>query len=58
MNYAILQSQKNMLICYLNDFPEAKKKLQEAKPYLKQFDSNIYQQYKETTRILRKVKYS
>ena len=49
---------ENMLICYLNDFPEAKKKLQEAKPYLKQFDSNIYQQYKETTRILRKVKYS
>lgn len=49
---------ENMLICYLNDFPEAKKKLQEAKPYLKQFDPIVYQLYKETTRILRKVKYS
>ncbi|PQB05337.1 ATP-binding protein [Aureitalea marina] len=49
---------ETMLICYLNDFPDARKKLEEAKPYLKQIDLNAYQSFKETTRILRKVKYS
>lgn len=46
------------LICYLNEFSDAKKKLLEAKPYLKQKDGNVYQSFKESVRILRKVKYS
>ncbi|GHC43559.1 ATP-binding protein [Ulvibacter litoralis] len=46
------------LICFLNDFTEAKSKLFEAKPLLKNYNSQIYQSYKETIRILRKVKYN
>ncbi|PHS67300.1 MAG: AAA family ATPase [Flavobacterium sp.] len=46
------------LICYLNDFREAKNKLLEAKPFLKTKGVEIYNSYKETVRILRKMKYS
>jgi hypothetical protein len=46
------------LICYLNDFAEAKNKLLEAKPFLKTKGVEIYNSYKETVRILRKMKYS
>ncbi|MCF6307443.1 MAG: ATP-binding protein [Flavobacteriaceae bacterium] len=46
------------LICYLNDFTEAKNKLLEAKPFLKTKGVEIYNSYKETVRILRKMKYS
>ncbi|MEM9678943.1 MAG: ATP-binding protein [Bacteroidota bacterium] len=46
------------LICYLNLFHEALEKLQEAKPYIKKINSELYTSYKETMRILRKVKYS
>ena len=59
-----LQEEKDLqnlpatyLICYLNLFHEAIDKLEEAKPYLKKYD-NVYTLYKETMRILRKVKYS
>jgi hypothetical protein len=48
----------NYLICYLNDFSEAKDRLFEAKLLLKQADDSIYQSYKETVRILRKMKYN
>ena len=46
------------LICFLNDFPEAKEKLIQAKPYLKSKGGMTYETYKETVRILRKMKYS
>ena len=46
------------LICFLNDFPDAKTKLFEAKPFLKSFDKDSYQAFKESVRILRKVKYN
>ncbi|GAA3562281.1 ATP-binding protein [Snuella lapsa] len=46
------------LICYFNQFHEAIDKLNEAKPYLKGYSLEIYSIYKETMRILRKVKYS
>jgi hypothetical protein len=46
------------LICYLNDFQDAKDKLLESKPYLKQMGEEVYQSFKESVRILRKVKYS
>lgn len=56
------QDLKNLpatyLICYLNLFHEAVDKLNEAKPYLKNYSEDVYNNYKETIRILRKIKYS
>jgi len=46
------------LICYLNDFTEAIDKMMEAKPFLKQIGGKVYQSFKESLRILRKVKYN
>jgi len=46
------------LICYLNGFNEAINKLTEAKPYLKSYNTTVYLSYKESIRILRKVKYN
>jgi hypothetical protein len=47
-----------LMICYLNGFHEAKHKLIEAKPLLKtQTNSNVYLSFKESMRILRKMKY-
>ena len=46
------------LLCYLNLFHEAIDKLNEAKPYLRKHSEEVYTLYKETVRILRKVKYS
>ena len=46
------------LICFLNDFPDAKDQLMAAKPYLKQHNGTVYQSFKESVRILRKVKYN
>ncbi len=46
------------LICFLNNFTDAKDKLLEAKPFLKIQDESVYESYKETVRILRKMKYS
>lgn len=46
------------MICYLNGFHDAKEKLDSAKPYLKSYDKDIYELYKATIRILRKIKYS
>ncbi len=48
----------NYLICYLNDFSEAKDKLYDARLLLKQVDESLFQSYKETVRILRKMKYN
>ena len=56
------QDVKNLpasyLICYLNLFHEALDKLNEAKPYLKAYSDEVFNLYKESLRILRKVKYS
>lgn len=46
------------LICHFNGFETAIEKLEEAKLHLKNYDSAVYQLYKETMRILRKVKYN
>jgi len=46
------------LICALNGFEKAKSKLKETKEYLKKLDDKTtYIQYKDSMRILRKVKY-
>ncbi|EDP96702.1 ATP-binding protein [Kordia algicida OT-1] len=46
------------MICYLNGFHEAKDKLDQAKPLLKNYDKDVYELYKATIRILRKIKYN
>ncbi len=46
----------NFMICYLNGFDDAKQKLIDAKLVLKPF-SQIYLSFKESLRILRKMKY-
>ncbi|WP_179009265.1 ATP-binding protein [Winogradskyella forsetii] len=46
------------LICYLNGFEDALLKLEISKPYIKDYNPKLYNSYKETMRILRKVKYS
>ena len=46
------------LLCYLNHFPEALNKLFSAKLLLKSYSQEAYLLYKESLRILRKVKYS
>lgn len=46
------------LICYLNGFEGAIHKLEEVKPFLKKYKGAIYSRYKETMRILRKVRYN
>ena len=46
------------LIFYLNGFEEALPKLIYAKPHIKKQGTALYSSYKETIRILRKVKYS
>ncbi len=44
------------MICYLNGFEEAKQKLIDGKPLLKPF-TQVYLSFKESLRILRKMKY-
>ncbi|MGB1210501.1 putative DNA-binding protein [Lacinutrix venerupis] len=46
------------LICYLNGFNEAIDKLNSSKPFLKKHSNKVYKRYKESIRILRKVKYN
>ncbi|HKL36747.1 MAG TPA: ATP-binding protein [Salegentibacter sp.] len=46
------------LLCYLNNFEKAIDKLEESKPYLKEYSQEVYNYYKESMRILRKVKYN
>lgn len=46
------------LICYFNQFEDAIDKLENAKEVLKLHNKKAYREYKESLRILRKVKYS
>jgi len=46
------------LICYFNGFKDSLERLEEIKDELKNCNDRAYQQYKETLRILRKVKYN
>ena len=54
----LLNLPATYLICYFNDFKEAKEKLENAKPHLKTYNGKVYSLYKESIRILRKVRYS
>ncbi|GGD17194.1 ATP-binding protein [Flavobacterium orientale] len=54
----LLNLPSTLMICYLNGFEEAKQKLIDAKPLLKTIENQmVYVNFKETMRILRKVKY-
>ena len=47
-----------LMICFLNGFEEAKQLLINSKPVLKEFgNANVYLSFKESMRILRKMKY-
>ncbi|WP_264559963.1 ATP-binding protein [Flavobacterium sp. N2270] len=46
------------MICFLNGFEEAKDLLIESKPYLKKFNHNSYNSFKEVMRVIRKMKYN
>ena len=54
----VINLPETYLICYLNAFDGAINKLIEAKPFLKAHSKEAYLFYKESLRILRKVKYS
>lgn len=54
----LLNVPATYLICYFNDFELAIQKLESAKEVLKKHSQKLYQSYKESMRILRKVQYS
>ena len=54
----LLNLPATYLICYFNEFENAIEKLESAKDVLKKQDPRVYHSYKETIRILRKVKYN
>jgi len=57
-NRDLLNLPATYLICYFNNFEMAIQKLEEAKELLRNYNENAYQSYKDSIRILRKVKYS
>ncbi|MGY5849264.1 DUF5929 domain-containing protein [Salegentibacter sp. F14] len=46
------------LVCYFNNFENAINKLEESRLLLRKYSPEAYKNYKETSRILRKVKYN
>ncbi len=55
----ILNLPATYLLCYFNGFNDAKDKLEESQTYLKNYgDEKVYALYKESMRILRKIRYS
>ncbi|NHN25474.1 ATP-binding protein [Flavobacterium jejuense] len=58
-NKEVLNIPSTLMICYLNGFEEAKQKLIEGKIYLKKFqNADVYLEFKEVMRVLRKMKYN
>lgn len=54
----LMSLPSTLMICHLNGFTEAKQKLIEAKPLLKEWpDEQAYILFKEAMRVLRKMKY-
>ncbi len=49
---------KTYLICHFNGFEDALDMMQNAKSVLKKYNDEVYTNYKEAVRILRKVKYN
>lgn len=46
------------LICHFNGFEDAIERLEEGRTLLRNYDRKLYQLYKDSLRILRKVKYN
>ena len=46
------------LLCYLNGYLDALDKLHEVKLIVKEYSQNVYQQYKDVLRVIRKVRYN
>jgi hypothetical protein len=54
----LMSLPSTLMICHLNGFTEAKQKLIDAKPLLKEWpDEQAYISFKEAMRVLRKMKY-
>lgn len=54
----LLRLPATYLLCHLNGFPEAITTMEAAKPLLKVNSPEAYARYKETMRVLRKVRYN
>lgn len=54
----VLQLPQTYLICYFNDFEDALTKLESSKYDLKNFNEDAYSNFKDSVRILRKVRYN
>lgn len=55
----VLNIPSTLMLCFLNDFKDAKDKLIEAKTVLKNYKNSLaYVYFKESLRILRKMKYN
>ena len=53
----VLNLPASYLVLNLNGFKDAKQKLDSIKWYFKKHSEELYQEYKEVIRILRKIKY-
>ncbi|CAN5412947.1 ATP-binding protein [soil metagenome] len=54
----LLNLPATYLICYFNEFEEAMERLESSKDLLRQYNEKAYVAFKETIRILRKIKYN
>lgn len=54
----LLNLPATYLICYLNDFEDALEKLESSREILRLHNEKVYLAFKESMRILRKVKYN
>lgn len=55
----VLRLPTNYLICYLHGFLDAEENLKKAKSYIKSLENkSTYIKYKETLRVIRKLKYA
>ena len=57
-NHDLRNLPATYMICYLNGFDDAILKLEKAKPLLKFYSKDVYELYKASLRILRKIKYN
>jgi len=54
----VFRLPNNYLICYLQGFLDAKEQLEKAKDYIKNLkNKTTYIKYKDTLRVIRKLKY-
>ena len=54
----LYQLAPSYMLCYLNNIAVAKKQLLHAQEFLRRQGESVYETYKDTQRILRKIKYN